>query len=117
VRNVGTDFEVAQPETSDYFGGLSHRSVKAWTLGYAVANFAGLEEQYVWPPGKGSSTSYSQAEISQRRSAALPKKFLSVVTETYKPQCSDMRSNAPSRAVFTNCFIKDPVRVETVFKL
>jgi hypothetical protein len=22
---------------------------KAWTLGYAIAKMAGLEEQYVWP--------------------------------------------------------------------
>jgi hypothetical protein len=49
VRNVGTDFELVQPETSDYFEGLSRRSVKAWTLGYTVAKFAGWEEQYVWP--------------------------------------------------------------------
>jgi hypothetical protein len=49
VRNVGTDFELVQPETSDYFEGLSRRSAKAWTLGYAVAKFAGVEEQYVWP--------------------------------------------------------------------
>jgi hypothetical protein len=49
VKSVSVDFELLQPETSEYFKGLFRRGGKAWTLGYAVAQIAGLEEQYVWP--------------------------------------------------------------------
>ena len=59
VRNVGTDFEVVRPETSEYFEGLSRRSAKAWTLGYAVAKFAGVEEQYVWPGERSKQSNAS----------------------------------------------------------
>jgi hypothetical protein len=59
VRNVGTDFERVQPETSDYFEGLSPRSAKAWTRGYAVAKFAGVEEQYVWPGERNKQSNAS----------------------------------------------------------
>lgn len=59
VRNVGTDFEVVRPETSEYLESLSRRSAKAWTLGYAVAKFAGVEEQYVWPGERSKQSNAS----------------------------------------------------------
>jgi hypothetical protein len=65
VKGVSIDFEVLQPETSEYFKGLFRRGGKAWTLGYAVAKFAGMEEQYVWPGESklqlGQSGGFTQA--------------------------------------------------------
>lgn len=49
VKSVSVDFEFVQPETSEYFIGLFRRAGRAWSLGYAVAKGAGMEEQYTWP--------------------------------------------------------------------
>jgi hypothetical protein len=45
VRSLSYDFELVQPETSEYFVGLWRRAGKAWTLGYAIARWAGLSDE------------------------------------------------------------------------
>lgn len=44
VKSVSIDFELVQPDTAQYFEGLFRRAGKAWSLGYAIARMAGLQE-------------------------------------------------------------------------
>jgi hypothetical protein len=57
VRSLSYDFELVQPETSEYFVGLWRRPGKAWNLGYAIARYSGLSDEEAakfWPPQERS---------------------------------------------------------------
>jgi hypothetical protein len=71
VKSVSWDFEIVQPETSEYFNGLFRRAGKAWSLGYTIAQMGGLPED-------SSNDSTRRAEIeaeNQRRTEYLRKKY------------------------------------------
>ena len=46
AMDVSDYFAMLRPETGEYFKGLWQRSPKAWTLGYAIADQAGVGDKY-----------------------------------------------------------------------
>jgi hypothetical protein len=46
AMDVSNYFAMLRPETGEYFKGLWQRSPKAWTLGYAIADQAGVGDKY-----------------------------------------------------------------------